>query len=187
MSERSFKEPIPADNKYFQTFFGNFLRQAEKVGISPDRLEGIAELVRDLPDEELTGQAPIMVAKKEGLTDQEKAFFSSLIRAGQEINEAEGKGELTSEEAEKWREVFGLNEGGRILMTTEELREEQRERLAQIEKELATAKGKRRDELMRQKAGIKAVVKAIEAKPTTPGGGTTGQATKRMARGGSPE
>jgi hypothetical protein len=186
MSERNLGEPVPADNKYFQTFFGNFLRQAKKIGISADRLEGIANLVRDLPDDELTGQTPIMVVKKEGLTKQEEVFFSSLIQARREIDEAEEKGKLSPEEAENWREIFSLSQPG-VLMTNEELRKEQKERLAQIEEELTAANLEGRDELIREKRGIKKLLKAIEAKPTTPGGGTTGQATKRMARGGPPK
>ncbi len=72
-------------------------------------------------------------------------------------------------------------------MTNEELRREQKQRLAQIEEELTAANLERRDELIKKKEGIKKLLKGTDARPTTPGGGTTGQATKRMARGGPPK
>jgi hypothetical protein len=71
-------------------------------------------------------------------------------------------------------------------MTTEELRTELLQELESVRSQLGSAKGERLQELVEKEAGIKATIKAIQPKPTVPGEGTTGEASKRMSRGKRP-
>lgn len=150
MSERKTGKPVPADNEYFLLLFGSLLRQVEELGVSPDRLEEIDNLARSFPDDKLKGQTPAMVAQKGDLTANEKMVFSSLIKARQEINQATKEGELNLKEAERWRRIFGFNQGGRIIMTTEGLTEEERDILAQTKRGLPAVKKGRKAELARE-------------------------------------
>ncbi len=166
MGEQELSPPPPADDEYFSLLFGNFLRQVKEINILPDRLEEIGELVRGLSNDELTGERPTEVARIEGLTEQEKDIFSSLIQARREIGQAEEKGKLSPEDVDKWRERFGFNEGGKILKTGEEIIEEFSQKLQGlelIESQLGSAEEEERASLQERKEGIETIIEAIQS------------------------
>jgi hypothetical protein len=186
MSEQKTSLSLPADDEYFSHLFANLLKQVEEVNISADRLEEIDSLVRDLADDELRGERPTIVARKEGLSEKEEIIFSFLIQTRCEIADGVQEGQLSPKDAKKWRERFGFNPGGEILTTTEDLIREYEEELAQVSSQIESAKGRKLPDLLKRKKGLETILKAIKKtiKPTVAGTGTTGQASKRMSKGG---
>ena len=133
MTERALKKLTPTDNEYFLCLFRSLLRQVEEFSVSPDRLAELGKLVRDLPVDGLEGQAPGMFAREEGFTDREGMVFLHLVKQRRELSQAEKGDKLSPEETRRLKEIFGLNPEGRIMTTTEDLTEEEREILAQAE------------------------------------------------------